>query len=160
MLPELVGLNRLPAQATTYPYPDEEMAAKNRREVCPWYLPLDGRWRFRLMPNPRHEDAPLADAALDDVDWAGIEVPGCWTMQGFDPPIYLNVRMPFDNLAPRSRRTTIRRGGTGASSAFRPDGAGGGTYCISAAWRGPIWPTSTVGWPEWPRMPDCPPNLT
>ena len=55
MLPELVGLNRLPAQATTYPYPDEESAAQHQRESSPWYLPLDGRWRFRLMPNPWHD---------------------------------------------------------------------------------------------------------
>ena len=55
-------------------------------------LELDGRWRFQLLPRP---DAEASE------DWAEIDVPGVWTMQGFaDLPHYTNVQMPFAGLPP------------------------------------------------------------
>ena len=33
-------------------------------------------------------------------DWPAAEVPGCWTMQGFDRPQYTNVQMPFPGPPP------------------------------------------------------------
>ncbi len=57
---------------------------------------LDGVWRFQLLRSP-----------LDPISkrWSEIPVPGLWTMQPessvfFDPPIYTNVQMPFDELPP------------------------------------------------------------
>lgn len=74
--PELTGTYRLTMHAV--PHPDR--------------LPLDGRWRFQLLTRPGAE--PTAD-------WAEAEVPGCWTMQGFDDrPQYTNVQMPFPGVAP------------------------------------------------------------
>jgi beta-galactosidase len=59
----------------------------------PGVLPLDGPWRFQLLPAP---GAPLAGA------WTLAEVPGCWTMQdgNDDRPHYTNVRMPWPDLPP------------------------------------------------------------
>jgi beta-galactosidase len=42
------------------------------------------------MPRPRFY-RPDFDAA----NWAKIDVPGNWAMQGYDKPIYTNVKMPF-----------------------------------------------------------------
>jgi beta-galactosidase len=59
---------------------------------------LDGDWCFTLVPK--------AESVLDDhldgdtSNWATIEVPGCWTMQGFDRPQYTNVQMPFPGPPP------------------------------------------------------------
>ena len=44
----------------------------------------------------------FTDAEFDDGGWADVDVPGCWTMQGFDRPIYTNV---IDAVPRRSRRT-------------------------------------------------------
>src|SRR5512138_3152901 len=74
--PELTSLHRLPTHAV--PHPER--------------LSLDGRWRFQLLPHP--------DARRGD-DWGSIELPGSWTMQGFDDrPQYTNVQMPFTGLPP------------------------------------------------------------
>jgi len=95
-------MNRLPARATFYHYPAEAVALGGRREQDPWFMLLGSRWRFKLMPNPEHDDATLADPSADDeAGWSQIEVPGCWTMQGFDKPIYTNVQMPFETMPPR-----------------------------------------------------------
>ncbi len=74
--PELTGVGRVPMHSV--PHADR--------------VDLDGRWRFQLLPAP---DAEPAGA------WGGIDVPGCWTMQGWgDVPHYTNVVMPFPGLPP------------------------------------------------------------
>src|ERR1051325_2686385 len=71
--PEVTSVGRLPMHSV--PHRDENLV-------------LDGRWRFQLLPRADAEPAS---------DWDEIDVPGCWTMQGFhDLPHYTNVGMPFD----------------------------------------------------------------
>jgi beta-galactosidase len=54
---------------------------------------LDGRWRFQLLHAPEEEPA---------AQWSEVDVPGCWTMQGFfDLPHYTNVQMPFPGRPPQ-----------------------------------------------------------
>ena len=75
--PEVTSWRRLP------------MNAVDRR---PGAVPLDGDWRFQLLPAP---DAPLGEI------WSSSYVPGVWTMQGtHDLPRYLNIRMPFAEFPP------------------------------------------------------------
>ena len=75
-VPELTGAGRVPMHSV----PHAER------------VELDGRWRFQLLPNP---DAPLGRT------WSQVEVPGCWTRQGFaDRPQYTNIQMPFEGLPP------------------------------------------------------------
>ncbi len=61
-------------------------------------ISLDGDWRFTLLPKPESVASSHLDGAT--AAWASIEVPGCWTMQGFDRPIYTNVQMPFPGPPP------------------------------------------------------------
>jgi beta-galactosidase len=74
--PECTSLGRLPMHSV--PHVDR--------------LALDGRWRFQLLGSPEAEPSGA---------WSEVEVPGCWTMQGFDDlPHYTNVVMPFDGEPP------------------------------------------------------------
>lgn len=63
-----------------------------------WSLPLDGAWAFSLRPSP--EAVTAEDLTAPTEGWASAEVPGCWTMQGFDRPQYTNTRMPFPGPPP------------------------------------------------------------
>ncbi|MER7186933.1 glycoside hydrolase family 2 TIM barrel-domain containing protein, partial [Streptomyces hyaluromycini] len=77
--PEVTSWGRLP------------MNAVDRRTGA---LPLDGDWRFRLLPAP---DAPV------DGSWSTAHVPGAWTVQDTDDlPQYTNVTMPFRAFPPDS----------------------------------------------------------
>ncbi|WP_421119586.1 glycoside hydrolase family 2 TIM barrel-domain containing protein [Aquihabitans daechungensis] len=60
---------------------------------------LDGEWSFLLRDRP--EDVMPEDLSGPVDGWASIEVPGCWTMQGFDRPQYTNIQMPFPGPPPR-----------------------------------------------------------
>lgn len=61
-------------------------------------LSLDGAWSFTLVPRP--EGVSPEHLTDDASSWASVEVPGCWTMQGFDRPHYTNVQMPFPGPPP------------------------------------------------------------
>jgi len=98
--PEISGLHRLPARASLIPFPDVDTARGGEREASPWFLSLDGRWSFALFDRPENVPAEVVTAEFDDSKWSEINVPGNWTVQGFDRPHYTNVQMPFSETPP------------------------------------------------------------
>ena len=83
----------------------------------------------------RVRDRPEAVTAEDiggaDRGLAEVEVPGCWTMQGFDSPHYTNVQMPFPGPPPGCP-TPTRPACTAAPSPYRRSGHASGSCCTSA----------------------------
>ena len=51
-----------------------------------------------MHPRPKRSRSDDLSGSTDG--WATIEVPGCWTMQGFGRPQYTNVQMPFPGPPP------------------------------------------------------------
>ncbi|MGW1807577.1 glycoside hydrolase family 2 TIM barrel-domain containing protein [Streptomyces sp. NPDC002078] len=64
-------------------------------------LTLNGSWRFRLSPTADAEDDSFAEEGYDAGDWAEIQVPGHWVLQGHGAPIYTNHLYPFPVDPPR-----------------------------------------------------------
>jgi len=93
--PELTTLNTAPPHALMLPFPDGD-AASGDPAHSPWVHSLTGAWAFKLLPRPE----AATEAALASDGWATIQVPGNWTMQGFDIPHYTNVVMPFPQMPP------------------------------------------------------------
>lgn len=137
MNPELPHYNRHPPRATLLPFPTLEAAATCARENTPWLQSLNGEWAFRLIERPEVTPKGFASPQFNDRKWDRIPVPSCWTMQGYDKPIYTNMTMPIPTDPPtvpeenptglyrrrftlpqawRSRRTMIHFGGV--ESAF------------------------------------------
>ncbi|MEY2419229.1 MAG: beta-galactosidase [Actinomycetota bacterium] len=82
---------------------------------------LDGEWFFTLLPKP---ESVLDDHVAGDASsWRTVEVPGCWTMQGFDKPQYTNVQMPFPGPPPSVPR-------------HNPTGVYRRTFRVPATWDG------------------------
>ncbi len=96
--PEITHVGRLPMRSAMDPAPDVETA--RGRGANPWVRSLDGRWRFRLVDRPQHAPVGFAEPTAPDADWDEVDVPGLWTMQGYDRPIYTNVQMPFRGMPP------------------------------------------------------------
>ena len=98
--PQLVAANRLPMHASGVPYPDEALALGRDPWQSPWVQSLDGDWQFHLAPNPESLPEGFFEEKYDASAWDRIEVPGNWTVQGYDKPIYCNVKMPIPNTPP------------------------------------------------------------
>lgn len=98
--PQVVAINRLPAHATGLPFADEAGARSRDPRNSPWYLSLNGNWKFSLAPNPDTLPDGFYAENFDDSAWGEIAVPSNWTMQGYDKPIYCNVKMPIPNTPP------------------------------------------------------------
>ncbi|MDX2052048.1 MAG: glycoside hydrolase family 2 TIM barrel-domain containing protein [Polyangiaceae bacterium] len=92
LAPELTGINRLRGRAFGYGFPSVEDALAGSK---PEMRSLDGVWRFKLLGRPEDTPADFPSPALKDAHWHNIEVPGCFTMQGFGKPIYTNVKLPW-----------------------------------------------------------------
>lgn len=86
--PEVTALGRLPMHT---PFVDRD---------GPWCRSLDGTWRFALVPRPDAAPPGFEAPDFDDGAWDDVTVPGCWTMQGYDTPVYTNIRMPFRGFPP------------------------------------------------------------
>ncbi len=97
--PLVTGINKLPAHASLTPFPDETTARQHPRAddrpASPYFRLLNGQWRFHLLPNPQAAPPEFCAPAYDVSAWDTISVPGNWTMQGYDKPIYTNVKMPI-----------------------------------------------------------------
>lgn len=102
--PQRFGINKLPAHSAMIPFPDAATAHQNPcvddRAASPFFQTLNGQWQFQLAPNPHAVPADFFQPAYPAADWGAITVPGNWTMQGYDKPIYTNVKMPIPTTPP------------------------------------------------------------
>ena len=132
--PEASGEGRLPMRSPLLPFPS---AAEARSAAAagplgpspanPWFLSLDGSWRFTLAPNPDavprgNGTGCFAAPQFNDSSWGEIKVPGTWTLQGHDKPHYTNVVMPFGNAPPS------------APAAHNPTGLYRVSFTLPPAW--------------------------
>ncbi len=99
--PQVVAINKLPGHAATIPYPDLPTALWGEQGASPYYQSLNGKWKFIYAANPGAAPVDMDTGQVGANDWAEIEVPGNWNMQGYDRSIYTNVQMPFSADPPR-----------------------------------------------------------
>lgn len=103
--PTCVSIGRLPMRPTLTPHPNAD-SVRLGREASPWFSNLAGSWSLRLWANPDdvsrraiERDAPKPKR------WRTVDVPGNWTVQGFDDlPHYTNVQMPWPMRPPEIPR--------------------------------------------------------
>jgi beta-galactosidase len=121
----VVERNKEPGRTPSLPYPNEAAARAGQRDANPFYLSLNGEWRFCYAPNPAAAPEGFWEPAFDDSAWDTIEVPGNWQLQGYDRPIYVNVRYPF----PTERYPLVPEDDN-------PTGSYRRTFGIPAGWQG------------------------
>ncbi len=98
--PDSPGMSRLPNRSPLFPFAKEADAAKAGRDRGPWYLSLNGDWKFRYSESPNDVPEDYMNPRFKDTSWDKIDVPSCWDMRGYDYPHYTNVQMPWPNMPP------------------------------------------------------------
>ncbi|MCS7314831.1 MAG: glycoside hydrolase family 2 TIM barrel-domain containing protein [Bryobacterales bacterium] len=93
--PAVVAVNREKPRSTMMIYPDAQLARAGDRTRSPWFLSLNGKWKFHWSANPASRPADFHRSDFDDSRWALIPVPSNWQLHGYDIPIYTNAIYPF-----------------------------------------------------------------
>jgi len=93
--PTVVQVNREPPHATMMIYPTAALARQADPARSPWFVSLNGKWKFHWVRRPADRPAEFYRPEFDDSQWAAITVPSNWQLQGYDIPIYTNFVYPF-----------------------------------------------------------------
>lgn len=93
----ITHLNRLPAHAPFSSWRDLRAAREN--QTSSHRRQLDGQWQFTYARSPFEVDASWLESDL--AESRPTPVPSNWQMEGYDAPIYTNVRYPIDTTPPR-----------------------------------------------------------
>ena len=102
---DISAVNRVPAHTRWRAYENSSQALsyEGDRNLSKYVLSLNGKYKFKLFPNP--ESAPENYKGADSVD---IDVPGNWELQGHGEPIYTNVQYPWNYSEPKATVPTGR----------------------------------------------------
>ena len=99
--PAVTSVNREEAHALAIPMASESDVAKNDMEASPYYMSLDGTWKFYWVSNPSKVSNSFCAQNYNDALWTNIDVPSSWQVYGirhnksWDKPLYCNVAYPF-----------------------------------------------------------------
>jgi beta-galactosidase len=103
--PKIVGINRLPARAKSFPEASPKAAVQriagrdqqyplNDINCAEKVHSLNGFWDFKLYPNPQSVEPHWFNKEASE--FSKIPVPSNWEMVGHDIPRYTNVVYPFE----------------------------------------------------------------
>ncbi|WPU96116.1 glycoside hydrolase family 2 TIM barrel-domain containing protein [Mucilaginibacter sabulilitoris] len=98
---QVFGINKEVTHVTYIPYASARQALRNIPEVSPWYLSLDGQWKFNWVKQPSERPINFYQQSFDDTAWKTIPVPCNMEMQGYGTPIYTNITYPFKTNPPK-----------------------------------------------------------
>lgn len=92
----VLHINRESMHVPLGAYSSKTEAISCNRRVSKYVFLLDGIWKFKLAPSPLEVPKDFYRPGYDVSEWGNITVPGNWELQGYDFPIYTNVKYPFD----------------------------------------------------------------
>lgn len=91
------GLNKIKAHTYVWPYASEKEVTERNHESSPWYISLNGSWKFHWVKNPDNRPTDFYKPSFYTGGWADIQVPGNWERQGYGTAIYVNEEYEFDH---------------------------------------------------------------
>ncbi len=99
--PAVFATGREYPRATAIPYPSVDAAATRDFAKSPWYMSLNGKWKFNFAQAPDLRPTDFYKPSFDVSSWKEINVPSNWEMEGYGVPIYVNAGYPFNMDVPR-----------------------------------------------------------
>lgn len=98
--PEIFNINREAPKAYFVRYHTEQAAKSESNADNPYQQSLNGTWRFHWVRKPADRPVDFYQNEYKTDDWAEIEVPGNWELQGYGIPVYTNIVYPFPKNPP------------------------------------------------------------
>ncbi len=93
--PHMVGQNKVKPHTFFVPFANPEAALSLSNEESPYYLSLNGTWKFNWVRNPADRPVDFYKPEFDVSKWDDIPVPSNWELEGYGVPIYVNQPYEF-----------------------------------------------------------------
>ncbi len=122
--PTIVRINKEAPRAHYIPYATAEQAIKDNKWDSPNIVSLNGTWQFHLSQNLDERPFWFFKDDFNTKKWDEIEVPSNWEVEGFDYPIYTNVKYPHAKTPPLIQKH------------YNPVGSYKRTFELPAEWDG------------------------
>ena len=122
--PAVSQINREAPRASYIPYESEEAAREYPFSESSFLVSLNGDWKFHLAQNPSERPFYFYKDDFDTRDWPTIPVPSNWEMEGYEYPIYVNVKYPHAQTPPTMQ------------AHYNPVGSCKRTFAVPAGWEG------------------------
>ena len=138
----ITSINREAAHMLTIPQDNGIANAVAAQEDSPFYMSLDGIWKFKWVPNPGQRPADFFKTSYDVSGWDDIEVPSTWQVYGirhgkqWDKPLYVNTRYPFAYTSNFSVMADRPSDWTYSGDMKNPVGSYRRTFEVPSAWAG------------------------
>ena len=138
----VTSLNRVTSHDLSIPFAEAEAAHSLDLSRSPYYLDLNGTWKFRWSALPSKVPSGFYADSYDVSSWDNITVPMPWQMYGvrnnksWDKPLYVNTRYPFtytDNYSVMASRPDYY---TYNESMKNPVGCYRRTFTLPEGWMG------------------------
>lgn len=97
----ITQVNREEAHTLAIPFSSEKQVQTLPIEESPFYLSLNGTWKFNWVADPEQRPTDFFQPSYDVTGWDDITVPSVWQVYGvrngknWDKPLYINTRYPF-----------------------------------------------------------------
>lgn len=117
-------INKIDPHAHFIPFATADQAKTEDKWQSPMIQSLNGMWKFKLAHNPSERPFWFFKNDFDTRKWAEIKVPANWELEGYDYPIYTNVKYPHEKTPP-----TIQ-------DHYNPVGSYKRTFTIPETWTG------------------------
>ncbi|MBQ9431338.1 MAG: NPCBM/NEW2 domain-containing protein [Kiritimatiellae bacterium] len=124
-----------PSRSTMMVYPSQKTAkVSNGREDSPYFMSLDGQWKFKWVAQPDVAPKGFENPVYDVADWKEIPVPEPVEVLGYGTPLYKNIGYyfkvdpPFVMGEPPENYTTFRE--RNAVSSYRRE------FTVPESWKG------------------------
>jgi len=91
----VLSRNTEPPHATYIPYASAKDAAQGDPSRSPFWISLDGSWKFKWVPSPSEAPFGFEKEDYDISGWTDFPVPSNWEFRGYGQPIYLDEAMPY-----------------------------------------------------------------
>ncbi|MEI6519365.1 MAG: glycoside hydrolase family 2 TIM barrel-domain containing protein [bacterium] len=98
--PEVLHRNRLAPATTLIPFADADAALNSERGASPYLRLLNGCWKFSYSTAPFEVPENFYADQYNDTEWADMQVPSVWQLNGYGNPNYTNVNFPYPSDPP------------------------------------------------------------
>lgn len=138
----ITQINKENAHTLAIPFATENEVQTKSTEESPYFLSLNGIWKFHWAKNPETRPANFQETTFNTSSWDNIDVPSVWQIYGirngksWDKPLYVNTIYPFYYTSNYSVMANRPSDWTYNNNMKNPVGSYRREFTLPAAWDG------------------------